>query len=467
MESKNDIGKFYKTNLEKLDNIPSKKVWENIELELKKKKERRIILFWFWFTPLFLIFIVFSTKTYLNFNSSKKENQVDTNNSTLKTIDIDYNENNINSNTIENYSVTENNNSIDKDSIENAQNKKTNQESFKNNNSAKKSKKNRETNSTKNNKSKKHISKSLISSVNNKNTFFSTNNSINNEIKEEININENQEETKLDLKSFNKLEDTITKKSSKTAIDSVSKKKEKIKNIKMLPENTTKKDSSVKYRKFEIDIYVSPTLYNTMANKSFLDNRLDNNAKKSNIKSSFGFGLSCNLFEKISFRIGYGITNYSLTTSNVLINTTNYSFINYNPNTLNQSIYLDSNNSETMELTQEISYSEIPLDIKYNLINSKFGINGIAGFSFLILNKNEIYAKTKNGFGQFIGETSNLMKINFTANLGLGIDYKLNKRLKIIVEPIFNYHLNTFDSKNSVKPYSFVIRTGLRYSLNN
>ncbi len=50
MESKKNIGKLFRDNLDQMDFSPSEKVWDRIEIGLEKKKKKRRFLFWLFFT---------------------------------------------------------------------------------------------------------------------------------------------------------------------------------------------------------------------------------------------------------------------------------------------------------------------------------------------------------------------------------------------------------------------------------
>lgn len=101
------------------------------------------------------------------------------------------------------------------------------------------------------------------------------------------------------------------------------------------------------------------------------------------------------------------------------------------------------------------------MEMKYALVDKKFGINMIGGISTLFLQNNEISIEAGD-FETPIGEANNLNEVSFSGNIGLGVDYKLSEHLEINLEPIFKYQFNAFnETANNFKPYYFGIYTGL------
>ncbi|HBY67528.1 MAG TPA: hypothetical protein DEG69_07095, partial [Flavobacteriaceae bacterium] len=95
------------------------------------------------------------------------------------------------------------------------------------------------------------------------------------------------------------------------------------------------------------------------------------------------------------------------------------------------------------QIIQDISYYEVPLELKYAIVNNRFGVNMIGGLSTLFLGNNEISVED-GGFRSVLGEANNLNQVSFTTNVGVGFDYKISKRLKFNVEPMFKYQLNPY-----------------------
>ena len=110
-----------------------------------------------------------------------------------------------------------------------------------------------------------------------------------------------------------------------------------------------------------------------------------------------------------------------------------------------------------------MSYIEIPMEARYSLVQQKFGVNVVGGLSTYILYKNGVTILNANGSTD-LGEASNINNVNFSGNLGLDFDYKINKKLFLNVSPMFKYQLNTFSRNDGgFKPYYLGVYTGLNF----
>jgi outer membrane protein W len=118
-----------------------------------------------------------------------------------------------------------------------------------------------------------------------------------------------------------------------------------------------------------------------------------------------------------------------------------------------------------MNVIQDISYIEIPLEAKYKFLNSKIGINAIFGINYSLLDKNEVSIKTEKGFSTLIGKTSNLLSQTFGANIGLGFDYKLSKKIKLNIEPMLKYQLRNNQEGTKNNSFNFNILTGIEFNI--
>jgi hypothetical protein len=116
------------------------------------------------------------------------------------------------------------------------------------------------------------------------------------------------------------------------------------------------------------------------------------------------------------------------------------------------------------QFSQNYEYVEIPLYLRYTLLDTRFDIEILGGLSSNILVGNQAYVETTSG-KTLIGETSDMEKMNYSGTLGLGFKYGLSKRFFLNLEPRVKYYLNSLNSNESVtyKPYSVGVFTGLSY----
>ena len=256
----------------------------------------------------------------------------------------------------------------------------------------------------------------------------------------------------------------------------------------LLKDNLTDEDIDKKpiedkdAKKWSIGSTIASVYYNSFTNTgSPLDSQFNDSPKQGNISMSYGMKISYKLNDKLSLQsgasvvsVGYSVNNVYATPSQLVLSTlANVNYTN-TPNALKMNIANRLNNPqiETLSstsskgvLTQNLGYIEIPIELKYRLRNSnhKLGVNLVGGFSTLFLNKNEIFVET-NSFSSSVGKASNLNNLNFSGNLGLDFDYKINKNLYFNVAPKLKIHTSTFSKDaNNFKPYIFGVYTGLNY----
>jgi len=120
--------------------------------------------------------------------------------------------------------------------------------------------------------------------------------------------------------------------------------------------------------------------------------------------------------------------------------------------------YLDNS------LTQNFSYLELPLFLKYKLVDKTLGFNLVGGLSSNFLVNNGVYSSV-NGGKYLVGKTEGVNAITFSSSLGMGMEYSLGKNLSLNLEPTFRYYLNPVTGTDGLRvhPYSFGIFSGLSY----
>ncbi|GEM_PF-5626113 len=186
-----------------------------------------------------------------------------------------------------------------------------------------------------------------------------------------------------------------------------------------------------------------------------------------------------------------GISGYAMASSdnfkrNSLISTNKFNNtmgpIRYNNNTsmgieqnlhksgvyLESSVNTFSSQSESTTLKQLLDYIEVPLMVRYSVLNKKPVITLAGGFSTNFLVDNNVYL-VENGEYVNAGETEGISGVTYSSTLGLGMELPLGKSIRFSLEPRFKYYLSPVNSKgyNSFRPYSFGIWGGVSFMLNS
>lgn len=114
---------------------------------------------------------------------------------------------------------------------------------------------------------------------------------------------------------------------------------------------------------------------------------------------------------------------------------------------------------------QVFDYIEIPMVIRYRLIDSKFDLQLMGGLNTGFLIGNAAY-QTAGGSRSRIGSTSDMRSVIYSPNLGLGLGYELSPKLQLRVEPQWRYSVESLSRNRNVnyRPHIFGLYTGLSYS---
>ncbi|SHI90261.1 hypothetical protein [Flavobacterium haoranii] len=246
------------------------------------------------------------------------------------------------------------------------------------------------------------------------------------------------------------------------------------------------KEKEEKVSKWAVSTNASPIYFNSISEGSPIDQSLATNTKKSNLTMSYGVGLQYQLSSKLALKAGINNLNLSYETQNVyyetaLVSTSGFNQnIDENANARNIHIYgekpvispttlfsdVDTQSFDVAHsgnLRQDIRYFEIPLELSYKLVDKKFGIDLVGGFSTFLLNGNSIWLLDE-GMEMEIGKANNLNNTNFSSNLGFGLNYKFLKNFRAEIQPMFKYQFNTFsENSGDFKPYFIGVYSGLSY----
>jgi hypothetical protein len=117
------------------------------------------------------------------------------------------------------------------------------------------------------------------------------------------------------------------------------------------------------------------------------------------------------------------------------------------------------------EILQQFEYLEVPLILRYRLIDRRLGFHFLGGLSSNFLVGNTAYYQG-DGDRKEIGTTGNLRPVNYSSILGMGLDYSVSRKFHINLEPTFRYYLNPINTGSLIRshPYSVGFFTGLMYT---
>ena len=117
-------------------------------------------------------------------------------------------------------------------------------------------------------------------------------------------------------------------------------------------------------------------------------------------------------------------------------------------------------------MVQNLDYLEVPLILKYKVLNKKLSFNLMGGLSPGILVNNRSYFNVDGGKVQ-TGTTENINPVIYNTLIGVGLEYAISKKLSINMEPTFKYSLSPVNTGSELRyqPYSISWFTGLSYKL--
>ncbi|MCF6333331.1 MAG: hypothetical protein L3J11_08600 [Draconibacterium sp.] len=116
------------------------------------------------------------------------------------------------------------------------------------------------------------------------------------------------------------------------------------------------------------------------------------------------------------------------------------------------------------EFSQVFDFVEIPLYLRYKVLDSKFDIEIMGGVNAGLVVGNNAYIHNSYGL-QNIGKTQDISTVNLSGTVGVGIDYALGKHISVALEPRLNYFFNSINSSPEVdfRPYRIGVFTGVYY----
>ncbi len=231
-------------------------------------------------------------------------------------------------------------------------------------------------------------------------------------------------------------------------------------------------------KKWSVGPTVSPIYYNSLQNGSPVNDNLTDNRTTTDDAFSYGIKINYQLTKKINLQSGVNKVEMAYNTKgvNAFISTEKNAVTNTNTNRPGVILTPTANNiigiSDAShvgksglngDINQSLEYFELPLEMKYNLYDSKLGFNLVGGISTYLLTKNTVSLVSQNQITD-LGGANNLNTINFSGNLGFDLDYKISKSWYFNVTPMFKYQFNTYSNNSgNFKPYYLGVYSGLNY----
>ncbi len=126
---------------------------------------------------------------------------------------------------------------------------------------------------------------------------------------------------------------------------------------------------------------------------------------------------------------------------------------------------LNNLGSANAGIQQHLDYLELPFNLRYTVIDRSFEVQLVGGVSTNFLVNNFVTMETEAGQEE-IGYLSNIRKVNYSGNAGLGMIYHVGKNLNLMLEPRFRYFLNSINDSSlpATRPYSFGLYTSLNFT---
>jgi len=244
---------------------------------------------------------------------------------------------------------------------------------------------------------------------------------------------------------------------------------------------------SAKSNKWSAGPSIAPVYFNAIGEGSPVHSIFVPNSKSGDVNLSYGLVVAYEINKKLSIKTGIHKVDYGYNTNDVEFSATiegfgNGQIDNIDYSLASRNIVVESKATRRSSfaenaasdaaaqdpsllgvMAQQFGYLEIPLELNYTLIDSKFGVNLIGGLSSLFLVDNSV-SLTSGELITEMGEANNVNNVNFSTNIGFGLNYKFSPKVQLNIEPVFKYQLNTFsETSGNFQPFTIGVYSGLNF----
>ncbi len=236
---------------------------------------------------------------------------------------------------------------------------------------------------------------------------------------------------------------------------------------------------------------IAPVYFDAIGQGSPVHSIFVPNSKSGDLNLSYGLSVAYEISDKLKVRSGIHKVDYSYSTNDVEFSSSLESsalgqIANVNYSVTSKNLIVGSSasasNTDVIEnmalvaddfsgqglsqngvMAQQFGYLEVPIELEYGLLDSKFGVNLIGGVSSLFLVDNSI-SLTSGELTTEMGRANNVNSVNFSTNFGIGVNYKFTPTVQFNVEPVFKYQLNTFSQTDGTfQPFTVGVYSGVSF----
>jgi hypothetical protein len=113
------------------------------------------------------------------------------------------------------------------------------------------------------------------------------------------------------------------------------------------------------------------------------------------------------------------------------------------------------------EIRQVFRYLELPLLVRYKVIDGRMGLNLSGGVAYGLLVDNAAYTGQGSDLIR-VGHTEGVNPYNISSQLGLGMEYSISTNISFNFEPVLRYYMTPLSDISGAlyKPYSLGIYSG-------